>query len=124
MCSKRIIWIVAVSVFLVLLAVVYYFVDPMQAGWMPRCIWKSITGTDCPGCGSQRMAHALMHGDLRGAWQANAYALCILPLIVFMVWLEVFRDRYPLVYRKVHSPMVIGVLSVSVFAWWIVRNLV
>ena len=96
----------------------------MEVRWMPRCLWKVATGTDCPGCGSQRMAHALMHGDIVGAWRANAYGLCMLPLIGVMVWLEFSREKHPGLYRKVHSPVAIWVLAGSVIAWWVVRNMV
>ncbi|MDE5840938.1 MAG: DUF2752 domain-containing protein, partial [Muribaculaceae bacterium] len=73
MYSKRVFLSFLVLSMALALAAVYYFFDPVEAGWMPRCIWKVTTGTDCPGCGSQRMAHALMHGDIAGAWRANAY---------------------------------------------------
>ena len=106
------------------MAIAYYIFDPVEVKWMPRCLWKVTTGTDCPGCGSQRMAHALMHGDLVGAWHANAYALCIMPLILLILWLELSRDKYQKLYQKIHSPWVLWTLVVSVLAWWIVRNLV
>ena len=124
MLNKRIFWIVAVAAVFALLAVVYYFIDPVEVRWMPKCLWKMATGTDCPGCGSQRMAHALMHADLRAAWTANAYALCMLPVIAFLLWLEVCRENYPRIYGVVHSPAVIWSLAGSVLVWWIVRNLI
>ena len=114
----------SIVVLLLILAVVYFLFDPMEAKWMPRCVWKVATGTECPGCGSQRMAHALMHGDLRAAWRANAYALCMLPLIGGMVWLEFSRESHPHLYRKVYSPAVIWGLAVSVLVWWILRNMI
>lgn len=122
--DRRVILAVAVLLLFAVLAAVYYFVDPMQVRWMPRCIWNVATGTDCPGCGSQRMAHALMHGDLRAAWNSNAYALCMLPVIAFMLWLELSREKHPCLYRKVHAPGVIWTLTGSVLIWWVVRNLV
>lgn len=122
--DRRTVWTAAFVVLVVILAVIYYFVDPMEVRWMPKCIWKMATGTDCPGCGSQRMAHALMHGDLRGAWCANAYALCMLPLIGFMVWLDFFRERHPRLYRRVYAPVAVWMLGASVFVWWVARNLV
>lgn len=122
--NRRMVWTAVFLGLLVVLGVVYYFVDPMEVRWMPKCLWKLATGTDCPGCGSQRMAHALMHGDLRAAWHANAYALCMLPLIGGMIWLEFSRERYPQIYRKVHSPLLIWALAGSVLIWWVVRNLV
>lgn len=105
------------------MGVVYYLFDPVEAGWMPRCLWKSVTGTDCPGCGSQRMAHALMHGDINGAWHANAFALCMLPVIVFLLWLETVRDRYPRLYAAAHRPGVIITVALSVVIWWVCRNI-
>ncbi|MDE7347194.1 MAG: DUF2752 domain-containing protein [Muribaculaceae bacterium] len=116
------IWVSAIALMVVLLAGIYFFIDPVEVKWMPRCIWKVATGTDCPGCGSQRMAHALMHGDIAGAWKANAYALCMLPAVGLLLWLELFRERYPGMYRIIHSPAVIWVLTASVVVWWIARN--
>ena len=122
--DSRVLVSVGIAALLAVLAVVYFFIDPMEAGWMPKCIWKAVTGTDCPGCGSQRMAHALMHGDFRTAWSANAYALCMLPLIGGMIWLELFRERHPRLYRRVHSPGVILALAGSLLMWWVLRNVV
>ena len=124
MLNKRIFWIVAIAAVFTLLAVVYYFIDPVEVRWMPKCLWKMATGTDCPGCGSQRMAHALMHADLHAAWTANAYALCMLPVLAFLLWLEFCRESYPRIYVVIHSPVVIWSLAGSVLVWWVVRNLI
>lgn len=122
--DSRVVWVGAVIVLLAILAVVYFFFDPLEARWMPKCIWKMATGTECPGCGSQRMAHALMHGDVGVAWKANAYAMCMLPVIGVLLWLEVSRERHPRFYRCVHSPVMIWTLGLSVLFWWVMRNLV
>lgn len=114
---------VACAAVISILAVTYYYYDPTEVDWMPRCLWKVVTATDCPGCGSQRMAHALMHGDICGAWHANAFALCMLPIIVFMIWLELMRGSLPKLYSKVHSPWVIRLIFIMILAWWIIRNL-
>lgn len=113
-----------VAIFVIVLATAYYFFDPVEVKWMPKCIWKVATGTDCPGCGSQRMAHALMHGDIRGAWHANAYALCMMPVIIFLLWLEFTKGRYPKLYAIVHRPAVISSLVATIIIWWVFRNLV
>ena len=121
--NKRIIPAVAGIILLGLLAAAYYFFDPMEAKWMPKCLWRVATGTDCPGCGSQRMAHALMHGDFAGAWHANAYAMCMLPLILFLLWLEMAGESHPKLYARVHRQWVIAALGASVIVWWIARNI-
>lgn len=111
--------IVVIAVF----ALVYYFFDPADAVWMPKCLWRLTTGTDCPGCGSQRMAHALMHGDIAGAWRANAYALCMVPVTVFLIYMEFTRTRHPRLYRVSHTPIAIYLIAISILLWWLIRNL-
>lgn len=121
--GKRTILALILGTLAVALATAYYFIDPVEVRWMPRCLWKVATGTDCPGCGSQRMAHALMHGDFLAAWHANAYALCMIPVILFLIWLEFAKDKYPKLYVAVHRPAVITSLMATIILWWIFRNL-
>jgi hypothetical protein len=45
------------------------------------CPLHLATGLDCPLCGSTRMASALLHGDLAGAWHFNAAVLVMGSLI-------------------------------------------
>ncbi len=122
--GKKTILAIFIVIMAVALAIAYYFFDPVEVRWMPRCLWKVATDTDCPGCGSQRMAHALMHGDFSAAWHANAYALCMIPVIVFLIWLEFAKDCYPKLYATVHRPAVIMSLMATIILWWIFRNLV
>ncbi len=124
MLSKRACVAAITAALAIVLAIVYYYFDPVEARWMPRCLWKVATGTDCPGCGSQRMAHALVHGDILGAWHANAFALCMIPLIGLLLVLELNREKYPKLYRKVHAPWVIWTLAAAVLIWWILRNII
>lgn len=116
--------VAAVIVAIVVFGVVYFIFDPSESAWMPRCLWKTLTDTDCPGCGSQRMAHALLHGDLRGAWQANAFVLCTLPLVGFLLWLELTCTRHPRLYAAVHRPLFIWLLAAAILLWWLLRNLI
>lgn len=44
------------------------------------CLFRLITGLQCPGCGITHMALCLMHGDLSGAFHANAMVLTLLPV--------------------------------------------
>ena len=47
-------------------AVFYFAVDPATFPFMPQCVFHRLTGLQCVGCGSQRMLHALLHGDIAG----------------------------------------------------------
>lgn len=102
---------------------VYYLVDPASAPWMPRCWFHWLTGLQCPGCGSQRMIHALLHGDLHGAWHHNALLLLLTPLILWMFWLETVRTRRPRLYARFYTRRTTFIIAGLLIAWGIARNL-
>lgn len=58
--------------------------DPRTYTFYPRCQFHQFTGLHCPGCGSQRALHALVHGDMTRAFQHNA--LLIVGAPVLGVW--------------------------------------
>lgn len=102
---------------------VYYLADPSTSRWMPQCIIHRLTGYQCPGCGSQRMLHALLHGDIASAWSYNAFLLMMLPLIAVMVWLEITRKKHPEAYRRIHSLWTVGAICTGIALWTVYRNL-
>ncbi len=107
----------------VMFIVVFYFIfDPLDSAYMPQCLFYKLTGLQCVGCGSQRMLHSLLHGDLAGAFWANAFALLSLPVIGFLLWLEFKRNSYPLLYRRVFSKAFIVVVIVLFVGWFVARN--
>ena len=62
------------------LATVVFVFDPAHYPF-PRCPLFVITGLYCPGCGSQRALHALLHGQLARAAGLNLLAVLCLPLL-------------------------------------------
>ena len=67
----------AVSVALTVL----YFVNPQKPLLLP-CPFKTITGLNCPACGSTRAVHHLLHGRLLLALRCNALFVLGLPYIL------------------------------------------
>ena len=51
---------------------VLFFFDPAKHGFYPICLFHSLTGWNCPGCGATRAAYQLLHGHLLRALRDNA----------------------------------------------------
>lgn len=62
------------------IAAVYFVLNPAQYPF-PRCPFYVLTGLYCPGCGSQRATHALLHGQLLQAASFNLLAVMAVPLL-------------------------------------------
>src|ERR1700741_336490 len=57
--------------------------DPATSGVFPPCPVRYLTGLYCPGCGSLRALHALLHGELGRAWAMNPLMMVMLPFIIY-----------------------------------------
>jgi hypothetical protein len=53
--------------------------EPKGQAFYPICLFHSTTGLLCPGCGSLRALHQLLHGHLLAAFKCNALLLALLP---------------------------------------------
>lgn len=122
--AKKAIKIASAIALITAIAAVYYVIDPAQHQWMPKCPSKLITGYDCPGCGSQRALHALLHGNMAQAWHYNRFLFIAVPYIALVAWSS--REKLPhaaAVRRITHSPIAITSFITLFFLWWIIRNL-
>lgn len=70
-----------IAFIIVLLGIFYFYFDPLEESFFPKCPFYSITGFYCPGCGSQRALHALIHLDILGVLKNNI--LFPLGLLIF-----------------------------------------
>ncbi|SHM06436.1 DUF2752 domain-containing protein [Hymenobacter psychrotolerans] len=73
------------------LAVLYFRLNPAHYPF-PRCPVHWLTGLHCPGCGTQRALHALLHGHVVQAIGFNLLAALAAPVVVFGL-LEEVRGR-------------------------------
>lgn len=93
---------------------VFFFFDPAVASFFPPCPVKLLAGLDCPGCGSQRALHALLHLRVSEAFRLNPLALTTIPVLAY----DGITGKGPL--RHKHAPWVAFAI---VTAYWILRNL-
>ena len=66
---------------LALAAAVLFWFDPSRYGIYPVCFLHRTTGLLCPGCGSLRALHHLLHGRMITAVHFNAFLVLGLPVL-------------------------------------------
>lgn len=120
---RRSLIIVAVIAGVMLFSIIYYALDPSSSTLFPRCTFLEMTGYKCPGCGSQRAIHALLHGDLATAFSYNAMLLIAIPWIALCLFAETRRTRNPRLYARLNPPLLIWLFLAMVLMWWLLRNI-
>lgn len=115
---------VLLAVSAIIVICIYAIYDPAGSEWFPKCPLYTVTGFKCPGCGSQRAIHALLHGDLATAFKMNGLLVISIPFILLLSYSEITRKRHPKLYVRVHSTYVIYSVLAIVIIWWITRNVI
>jgi len=77
--------------FLAGVAVLLYFFNPVTSGFFPKCPSHLLTGLHCPGCGTTRCIHSLVHGEFILALRYNFLTVLALPLLVLMA---IFPEKF------------------------------
>ena len=102
---------------------VLFFFDPTKHGFYPICLFHSLTGWNCPGCGATRAAYQLLHGHLLRALHDNAlFILTLAALAAQGAWLVTQKIRNRPVTFKV-PPKVLWAFLVIALAFTVLRNL-
>ena len=110
--------IIVVSAACLVLAV-YTLFDP-ASGYFPQCPFLYFTGLQCPGCGSQRAIHALLHADLSSAWSYNPFLMLSVPLLALLA----VSASCGTLKRLRSSVWLPRIVLAAVIVWWVARNLI
>lgn len=104
------------------LAGVVYTVDPYSPGSYPTCPSLALLGVHCPGCGSTRCVHSLLHGDFATAWSMNPLTILGLAYVVWrfgrwaaQVWLGIPYDPKP-------RPIMLWTVLILIVVFGVLRN--
>ena len=116
---KRKILLIAVFISTAFLLTVLFFFDPMQYGFYPPCIFKKFTGFDCPGCGSLRAIHSMMHGEFARAANYNCLLVIFLPVMIIGI-VNFITNRNNLRMALLNKPYLLLAL---ICTFWIIRNI-
>lgn len=114
-----------IGIWLLLIAgAVYLFVfDPGRTGFFPACPFRLFTGLTCPGCGTTRALHQLIHGHFLAAFMLNPLLLFALPFLLYAFLrysATVLHGRVP-ARNALPAPYIYAIFFVIV-GFWIFRN--
>mgnify|MGYP002400473470 CR=1 FL=1 len=109
---------------IIILGAVYSVFDPLKSSYFPSCPFKSVAGLDCPGCGSQRAIHELLHLNFRKAFEYNALLVLSIPyLLLLMVFnFESVKQRFPKLERILFGWKSVWIITIIVILFFIFRN--
>ena len=98
--------------------------DPATSTLFPPCPFRYLTGLYCPGCGSLRAIHQLLHGNLGAAWAMNPLSMLLLPFLAYGLACEaVFFLRGSRMPQFTLPGAYIRALCVSILLFGLARNL-
>lgn len=121
---KRTALIAAFTVGGVAAAVIYGLLDPGRHALFPKCPFLMLTGgLRCPGCGSQRAVHALLHLEFKEAFLYNPIVIISIPFLLLLALAAIAKDTSPKFYNKVNSSLLTKILLVILLGWWVFRNI-
>jgi hypothetical protein len=105
---------------------IYYLFSPLESSFFPKCPFHSITGLDCPGCGSQRAIHHLTHLEIKKAFISNPLLIMAIPYIFTGIYFEYFggKENYPRMRRILFGKNAAVTVLIAILLFWIGRNLV
>lgn len=123
--AKKIGW--GISIILIMLLVfLYYFLNPERDSLFPSCPLLYLTGYECPGCGSQRAFHALLHFDIVQAIRYNLLLVLALPYLGLYLYIELLGGSkyYPKLKGFLFEKKVLLALGLIVVLYGILRNII
>jgi len=101
-----------------------FLVNPATAGWIPPCPLHALTGFNCPGCGSLRAIHSVLHLQWAQALAYNPLTCLCLPFVGgWWLWhagRAATGRSWPIPFIR---PVLLWIVVGMVFLFGIVRNI-
>jgi hypothetical protein len=104
---------------------IYFSYNPSENSFFIPCPFHYITGFFCPGCGSQRAVHLLLHGDVVGAFRFNPLMVLTLPVLIYGMTITIANWIFETKYRLMlfySNLFIYGYFGLAIL-YWILRNL-
>lgn len=110
---------------LLVVGMVYYFNNPAESWFFLKCPVNYVTGLSCPGCGSQRAIHELLHLNFKQAFAYNPLLIAAIPYTALGIAFntETLKTRYPKTRKFFYGQRALYVVLVVLILFFILRNI-
>lgn len=80
-------------------------------------------GLRCPGCGSQRAIHELLHLHFGDAFRYNPLVILSIPYLALLGIANAVKGQKPKFYNTVNNSFSTKSVLVITLTWWVARNI-
>lgn len=121
---KMVVWVLLIFVVVTIAVPLYFYFDPTYAHLAPKCLFRLVTGLDCPSCGNQRALHALLNGEVWLSFRYNPFMWLCSPYFLLVILSALIRTpRMQHLFGVLTSNKVLITFLVLYCLWWVLRNL-
>lgn len=103
----------------------FYVFNPETHSFFPRCPFLQITGYECPGCGSQRAIHHLLHFHFSDAFAHNVLMPLFVPYFLLGAYLAFCggKERFPRFEKLFFGKCAALIVVLAILMYWVLRNM-
>ncbi|MFV0289827.1 MAG: DUF2752 domain-containing protein [Mangrovibacterium sp.] len=106
--------------------IIFFRYNPEDNSFFPRCIFLTLTGFQCPGCGSQRAVHSLLHLQFADAWAFNPLLVLSLPYLAIIAYFQqrkIIDEKHLVWRRRLLGTTAITIIFCLTILFGVIRNL-
>lgn len=108
----------------IVVVLVYFYFSPDNNPLFPKCPVYKYLHVKCPGCGSQRAIHHLLHFKIKESLIDNPLVLTFLPYILVGWFLDIpkYREKHASFRKKLYGVNAIYLILTIIILFTILRN--
>ncbi len=116
--------IISIAIIVLALLSLYFFWNPSEHNFFPKCPFYSFTGIYCAGCGSQRAFHEIINGQIITGVRHNYLLLIVFLVVSYKAILFALNRLFNKTYFDLfHKPLASKVVLILVLLFWVLRNI-
>lgn len=117
-------YIIPFILLILIVSAIYFLFNPLKFHFFPKCPFYMLTGLYCPGCGSQRALHSLLHFHLAETFSYNFLFIPALLVLLYHSCIKILNTYTPTKRQSVfYTPTFPVLLFIIVMLFWILRNI-